>query len=605
MSETIPERSEIKEQDTWDLTLTYSSDEEFEKDFASVTPIVEKIEALKGHLADPTGKALDECLTLSNSVSRILYKIHVYASCNSDVDVGNSKNLERKSRVSTFWTQVDAKTSWIVPEIIAIPDEEMKAILKLDVMKPHLRQIEVILRDKPHTLSQEEEKIMSLASDVTQGPQSIFSALNNVDVTFEDIVGASGEKTPVSQGKMTVFFREKDRRVRRDAFHSIYASFEKVGNTMAAVMDMNIRAHVFKARVRKFNSALEASLFKDSVPVDVYTSLIDAIHASFPTLFRYISLRKRVLGLDKLDFYDQYVSIVDTEEYKCTFDEARSMVLNALKPMGDEYCSIVEEAFKNRWIDKYESKGKRTGAYSTGSYDTPPYILMNFEGTINSVFTLIHEMGHSMHTWFSNKNQPFEYSDYTIFVAEIASTVNERLLWEYLMKEAEEKKDTKMQAYLLNTLCNDFRTTVFRQTMFAEFEKIMHETVEGGGAVSKDSLCERYYALTKEYYGPDCDLDKALAYEWCRIPHFYYNFYVYKYVTSFCVSSVVAHKIFNGDKEMKENYFRFLKSGCSKDPLDIIRDTLGIDLTKTDCILTAIKEFDEIITKLEKIILPQ
>jgi len=370
-------------------------------------------------------------------------------------------------------------------------------------------------------------------------------------------------------------------------------------------MDMNIRTHVFNARVRKFKSALEASLFSDSVPVDVYTSLIDAIHASFPTFYRYVSLRKRVLGLEKLDFYDQYVTIVDKEEMKVTYEEACTMVLEALKPMGEEYCSVVKKALTSRWIDVYENKGKRTGAYSSGSYDTAPYILMNFDGTLDSVFTLIHEMGHSMHTWFSNKNQPFEYSSYSIFVAEIASTVNENLLWHYLMEKAVAQNDTKMQAYLFNIRCNDFRTTVFRQTMFGEFEKIMHEMVESGGAISKDSLCERYYQLNKDYYGPDCDLDKALSYEWCRIPHFYYNFYVYKYATSFCVSLVVAYKLFHGDKEMKENYFKFLKAGCSMEPLDIINNILGIDLKKTDCVFSAMKEFDDSITQLEKLLFPQ
>jgi len=429
-----------------------------------------------------------------------------------------------------------------------------------------------------------------------------FDALDSVDLVFPFIETEDGAKTQLSQANYIHILESKDRRVRKAAFDAYYGEYHKYLTTFAALLDSQVRGLIFNARARKYTSTLEASLFPDSIPVSVYKSLVQAMHESIDVFYQYVALRKKRLGLEKLDMYDQYVSIVPGDNHHFTYEEACTFVREAVRPLGEEYGALVDKVMNSRWIDVFETKGKCTGAHSSGGHDVPPFILMNFTGNLESVFTLAHEMGHSIHTMLSVKNQPFEYSSYTLFVAEIASTLNEFLLWHYLMEKAIREKDIQMQATLLNSKCDDFKSTVFRQVMFAEFEMLVNEMVERDGASSKEKLCKMYYDLNKFYYGLDVEADEQIAYEWCRIPHFYYNFYVYKYATSFCVALNVSEQILKGDKDMTSRYLQFLSSGCSKDPLDLIQSYLGIDLTKPDCVKSTIEVFGEVISKLDKVL---
>ena len=599
-----PERKDIPEEFKWDLSLMYKTPEDFEKEFESVKPMLPGINALKGKLADETGETLRKCMDLSCQIDRTLERLYTFASHSYDVDTRNSESLSMKSRVLSLIAQANTATSWISPEVMAIPDDVLAKIQAAECMKPYLRSLEKMLHAKPHTLTDSEEKIMSLALEMMQVPHNGFSALNEADLKFPMIKpGADKEEIEITHANFIQLLGSFDREVRKEAFEKFYDKYETVKNTMASLLDGVVRTHVFRMQARHYSSCLEAALYPDCIPVDVYNSLIEAVHASLPTFYKYVALRKRCLKIEgPLDMYDQYVPITPDFDPVVPYDQAKNWVREAVKPLGPQYQKLLEELLTTRCIDVRSSRGKRSGAYSGGCYDSKPYVLTNYVDTINSAFTLAHELGHSIHTQLSKLNQPYQYAEYTLFVAEVASTANECLLYEYLMKKAREENDKMMQLFLLNYKCHDFRSTLFRQVMFAEFEKIVHEKVEGGDGLTADYLTETYYDLNKLYYGPDVEGDRRIALEWSRIPHFYYNFYVYKYATSICVAHKVVADIMAGKEGAAENYLKFLSSGCTMDPLDLLRVHLGVDLTKPDCVREAIQLFSGYIDELSKII---
>jgi len=599
-----PERKDIPEELKWDLDQMYKTRDDFEKEFESVKTMVPALEEFKGKLNDPSGKSLFNCLEQSYKLDRVLDRLKVYAFHSYDTDTRNSDFLALKGRVISLVSDVSTKTSWITPEVMSIPDDVLDKIKAAECMRPYLRSLEMMLHLKPHVLSDAEERIMSLATEMRESPYNGYSSLNEADLKFPMVKSSDGKsEDELTHANFIQLQNSFDRDVRRIAFEGLYDTYDKVKNTMTSLISANVSTNIFVARARHYSSSLESSLFHDCIPVDVYNSLIQAVHDSLPAFYKYVALRKKCLKIEgPLNMYDQYVPITPDFDPVVPYEKGKEWVCEALKPLGEDYVNMVKEVINTRSIDVRPSRGKRSGAYSGGCYDSKPYILMNYVDNIDSVFTLAHEMGHSIHTQMSKKHQPYQTSDYSIFVAEVASTVNECLLYEYLMKKAREENDKALQVFLLNHKCHDFKSTLFRQVMFAEFEKIIHEKVESGDSLTADYLQDAYYELNKLYYGPDVDADRRISLEWARIPHFYYNFYVYKYATSLCVADKVSADIIAGKEGARENYLKFLSAGCSMDPLDILKVILGVDLTKTDCVLEAIGHFSNYVDELSKII---
>lgn len=603
-------RDEIPEESKWNIQAMYSTEELWEADYKKASDLVSAFEnTFKGHLGDGA-ETLAEAFVKYYEMHRLVSKVYTYASHRSDEDLASSHQLALKSRARSLYVSLGAHTSWFDPEILALPDETISAYRAHPSLAVYQRPLNEILRYKPHTLSPAEERILALADDPLGCASKAYEVLLDADTTFplvkapEGYADADAEgKIQLTRGNFIKLLESSDRAVRKEVYEAYYKEQAAVVNTYSALLDGQIRAHVFESRVRKHPSSLAWSLFGDNVDPKVYTSLIEAVHRAFPAFYRYVALRKRCLGVDKVAMYDVYVPLVNDVSPVVPFDKACEWLREALKPMGDDYLAIFEEARKERWMDVYENKGKRCGAYSGGCYDSAPYMLLNHNDTMDSAFTLVHEFGHSAHTYLSNKNQPYHLSEYKIFVAEVASTVNEMLLHHYLLgkvRGVDTPEAKAMRIYLLNERCNDFKATVFRQVMFAEFELLTHQKVEEGEALTADVLCEMYLNLNKAYFGEEVDSDKHISYEWTRIPHFYYNFYVYKYATSYCVAQKVAASIAAGEPGAVDRYKTFLKSGCTKDPMDLLRDILGIDLTDPKVVQDSLEIFGKTVDDLEK-----
>jgi oligoendopeptidase F len=458
--------------------------------------------------------------------------------------------------------------------------------------------LDELLRQKEHTLSAQEEAILAQVAELANAPSEIFTMINNADMKFPEIIDEDGEVKELTHGRYIRFLESRERRVRQDAFKAMYETFKKQKNTLAATLNANVKKDIFYARVRRYPSVLEAALDKDNIPVSVYTNLIETIHEALPVFQRYLSLRKKVLGLDELHMYDLYVPLIEDRQITYGYEVATRLVRDSLKPMGEEYLAVVDQAFNNRWIDVYENVGKRSGAYSSGTYGTPPYMLLNYQGNLNDVYTLTHELGHSVHSYFSRESQPYIYSDYTIFVAEVASTLNEALLTHYFLEKTD---DPTQRMVILNHYLESFRGTVFRQTMFAEFEKMIHEKAEAGEALTADRLNEWYYELNRTYFGPDVVIDEDIALEWARIPHFYYNFYVYKYATGFAAATALSQQIIHEGEAAVERYLSFLKSGGSDYPLELLKKA-GVDMTSPEPVRQALKVFERTLSELEQLL---
>lgn len=594
----LPKRDEIESKYKWKLEDIYASDAQWEDDFTKVKNLSEGISKHKGHLAESAENLLN-CLKACDELLSSNDKLFVYARMKRDEDNANHVYQAIADRASVLSTNVYASVSFIVPEILSIPEESLNNFISTSGELALYKQfINEALRQKKHTLSEKEEELLAMSSEVAQAPRDIFTMFNNADIRFPAIKDENGEEIEVTKGRYIKFLESKDRRVREDAFHALYSSYNKNINTLASTLTSNFKKNRFYSTVRKYNSSLEASLDSDNISIDVYDSLIDTVSKNLHLLHRYLKLRKKALKLDQLHMYDLYVPIVDEPAKSIYYKDALDMVEKGLLPLGDEYISYLRQGFQSGWIDVFENEGKTSGAYSWGAYKTHPYVLLNYQGTINDVFTIAHEMGHALHSFYTSKTQPYIYSEYKIFVAEVASTVNESLLMHYLLGKTENDKE---RAYLLNHYLEEFRGTVFRQVMFAEFEKIVHSKVEQGEALTTQSLNEIYRNLNIKYYGSEVVIDEDISIEWSRIPHFYTSFYVYKYATGFSSATSISQQILKDGKPAVDKYINFLSSGGSDYPLELLKKA-GVDLSTPQPVQDALDVFAKILDELEALI---
>ena len=591
MSE-IKTRAELDPALTWDLAPMYESGEAWEKEFSELDSLLKNFLKFKGHLADSPA-VLKQAFEADDALSLSIERLYVYSHLKADEDTGNSVNQARHDRISARSAEISGECAWFQPELLAMDESRFNAYLQDETLAFYRRTLTEIGEERKHTLSAAEERILSLSSDVLGTPHKAFSLLNDADLRFPVIEDDKGEKIEVTHGNYIKLLESPSRPVRKAAFEAVYDTYSGMKNTLAALLDGEVKIHVLDAQLRSFPSAIESSLFGDKVPVSVYENLLGAIHRNLPLIYRYFALRAKVLKLGKLDMYDIHTPLLPECRLEVSWEEAVKQVCDSLQVLGPEYHSAIGQAFENRWIDVPECRGKRSGAYSSGCFGSPPYMLLNFSGTLDSMFTLAHELGHSMHSYFSDRNQPYHYAGYRIFVAEVASTTNELLLFHFLLKQT---SDPKIRAYLLNHLADQFRGTVFRQTMFSEFERDIHALSEEGTPLTADLLSDRYYKLNALYHGDAVQGDERIRYEWARIPHFYYDFYVYKYATGFSAAAALSRMILSGETEP---YLRFLKAGGSRDVLDIMKDA-GVDFLNGDPVGDALKLFDDTVTQLEK-----
>ena len=591
----IPERDAIAPAHRWNVEDLYADLDGWNRDFDRIEAEVQPLEALRGAINSAADVA--RLLDAETRLDRLVEKLYTYAHLRADEDTANTQYQALLSRIRARYTEVSGRLAWITPEILAQPEETLREWTDSEELRPNRYAMVRLLRHKPHTLSDREETLLSQAGEVFGASRQTYSLLTNADMRFPSIRDGQGREKELSQGRYITFLLDRDRRVRQDAFNAMYDTYGAWRNTLASTLSSNVKLHNYLARTRHFPSALEAALFEDNIPVGVYDSLIDATHAALPRFYLYTDLRRRCLGLDQLDMFDQHVPIVSEYDIQVPFETACQWVLAACEPLGEEYMEALQSAFTDRWIDVYENRGKRSGAYSSGCYDSLPYVLLNYQGTLDDVFTLAHELGHSMHSWLANRSQPPRFAGYPIFIAEIASTLNEALLLKHLLDQAD---DPKFRAYLLNHLCDSYKGTVFRQTMFAEYERMIHDMDGRGEPLTPDALCEAYYGLNARYYGDHVAPDKRIAMEWARIPHFYFNFYVYKYATSFCASQVFVLRVLEGATG-REQYLDLLRAGGSADPLDLVARA-GVDMTDSSTLEKAFIAFEEAVRELDSIL---
>ncbi|MEJ6951679.1 oligoendopeptidase F [Natronospora cellulosivora (SeqCode)] len=598
MAKELPSRNEVDDQHKWNLESIYKSDEEWEKDFNKVKEMLKEVENYKSQLVSSSEK-LYEGIELILKIEELVSRLYAYSHMRHDEDTGNQTYQGINNRAQSLYNEVNSAISFMVPEIVSLSKEDMEKYLEeKEELQLYRHLLENIMRKKDHFLSAQEEKLLAMAGDLAQGPGNIFGILNNADLTFPTIEDGEGEEVRITHGRYIEYMQNKDRRVREDAFKALYSKYDEFENTFASTLNTSVKSHIFYARARNYNSALEAALDNDNVPVDVYNNLISTVRDNIDAMYQYVSIRKKALELDNLHMYDVYVPLVKNLDLKIPYSEAKETVLKGVAPLGEEYSSIMQKGYDSGWIDVYENKGKRSGAYSSGTYGVHPYVLLNHTDNLDSMFTLAHEMGHALHTYYSNENQPFVYADYKIFVAEVASTLNEILLLHYLLENTDDELKKK---YLINHYLEQFRGTVFRQTMFAEFEKIIHEEAEKGTPLTAECLKEIYRQLNIDYFGSDIKIDDQIDLEWARIPHFYYNFYVYKYATGFSAATTLANKILDEGEGAVKRYIDFLKSGDSDYPLNVLK-TAGVDMTSPDPIKAAIDTFKDFLSKFEELL---
>ena len=587
------ERAEIAEQYTWDLSSIFPSDEAFLAELERAQAYPAQLAAYQGTLQQAA--QLLSFLRLDDECDVVIGKLYNYAARKSDEDTRSSLYQDYQAQVETLVVKAVSACSWFSNEMLGIGAEAMEALYAAEPgLELYRRSLEQVFRRAPHVLSPAEEALLAAAQELSSQPENTFSMFNDADLRFDDALDSQGAAHPVTHGSYVPLLMSQDRELRKSAYSSLYAAYGQFRNTSAAIMASQIKQLAFFAKARKYGSTLEAALDANEVPCEVYTQLIATVRENLGALHKYTGLRKRVLGLGELRFYDLYVPMVAGMEMRFTYEEACELILKALEPMGPEYLAVVREGLSQRWVDVYETPGKRSGAYSAGSYGTHPVILMNFQGELDDVFTLIHEMGHSIHTYLSCQNQPSRYSDYVIFVAEVASTCNEALLMRYLLDHA---ASTEEKAYLLNHFAEQFRSTLYRQTMFAEFELKVNELAATGAGITADALCEMYAQLNRDYFGEDVVVDEQIALEWSRIPHFYYRYYVYQYATGYAAAIALSTRILEEGAEAVADYLRFLSGGCSKTPLDLLR-TAGVDMATPAPVQAALTLFDATVDEL-------
>ena len=590
-----PLRSEIDNEFKWAVNDIYSSDNVWEEDYQKLIKQAGEPCEYQSVLTESADN-LYNVLRELNDTDYLVERLYVYAFMRYYEDTANSMYQDMSGRAQAVAAKCAEKYAFVEPAILSMDENVLYEYLKDDRLKLYKHMIDDMLSQKEHSLSEKEEVLLAKASQVMSVPNEIFSKFNNADVHFGSIIDESGNKVELTNATYVKYMQSQQRSVRKEAFECLYKEYKQHINTLAACFYGNVKQAVFKAEARKYESTLHMYLSDSFIPVDVYKNLINTVDDNLNLMHRYVDIRKKALGVDELHFYDIYAPMVADYEWKVTYDEARQMVLEALAPMGEEYVAKVKEGFETGWVDVYENKGKRTGAFSWGAYGTHPYVFLNFSGTLDDVFTIIHEMGHAMHTYYSNSNQPYIYAGYKIFVAEVASTCNEALLMNYLLESCKNDKDDKRRKYLLNHYFEQFKGTLFRQTMFAEFEMTAHKMVEEGNVLTADNLCDVYRKLNEKYFGSECVIDDEIAYEWARIPHFYTPFYVYQYATGYSAAIAIAAGILKGDKNIKEGYRKFLSGGCSMHPIELLK-LCGIDMEKPDVVQSALDVFKELLTE--------
>lgn len=595
----LQKRSEVPVESTWKLEDIFTTDEAWQEELKQLQNDIPEIEKYQGKLSE-SADTLYNLLKLQDELSGRLGRLYTYAHMRYDEDTTNAFYQGLNAQAEMVLTTASSAMSYIVPEILAMEEGKIESYLsEKEELQVYKKVLEDITNKRPHVLSEKEEILLAEASEALSTGSQTFSMLNNADLTFPAIKNEEGEEVDVTHGRYSIFMESKDRRVREDAFKAMYETYGKFQNTFASTLSGNIKSDNFIAKVRNYDSARQAALDNNHIPEEVYDNLVSAVNERLPLLHRYIELRKKVLGVDELHMYDLYTPLVTDVDMKVSYEKAKDYVLKGLEPLGNEYKEILEEAFTNRWIDVEENKGKRSGAYSSGSYGTNPYILMNWQDNINNTFTLAHELGHSVHSYYTRKSQPFRYGNYSIFVAEVASTTNEALLNDYLLQNLEDERE---KLYILNHFLEGFRGTVFRQTMFAEFEHEIHVRAQNGEALTAEKLTEIYYDLNKKYYGPAVVSDEEIGLEWARIPHFYYNYYVYQYATGYSAATSLAKQILDEGEPAVERFINYLKAGSSDYPIEVLKKA-GVDMNSKQPILDALDVFEEKLNEMEKLLL--
>ena len=593
----IPQRSEVPEEYTWNLKDLYESDQAWNEEYKALKTLPEQITAFRGTL----GRSAEDLLAwfrLQDQVEERLSRLYGYASCKGDEDTGNSFYQDMRGKAMSTLVTISSAAAFATPEIMEIPEDTLNLFYTAQPeLETYRRSLYQIRRRKAHILSPAEEKLLASAGEMANASENVASVFRNADMVYPDVVDEAGNAHQLTDATFVPMLMSPDRELRRRAFETYYKALGQYKNTVAATLDGQFKQLCFFANARHYDSTLQASLDATEVPVPVYLNLIEAVHGNLDKMYRYVALRKKVMGVDELHMYDVYTPIVADADKEITYEQAKETVLEALHVLGDDYVALLKEGFNNRWIDVYENVGKRGGAYSSGISRPHPYVLLNHKDTLDSEFTLAHEMGHAIHSYLSNKNQPVVYADYVIFVAEVASTCNESLLMQHLIKTTTDKK---RRAYLINYFLEQFRTTLYRQTMFAEFELMINEKVENGESLTAEALCDMYRKLNLLYYGEDIVIDHELDMEWARIPHFYYNYYVYQYATGFSAAIALSQRILKEGESAVKDYIGFLSGGCSKDPISLLRGA-GVDMTSKKPVTEALKLFGELIDEMEQL----
>lgn len=594
----LRERAEIPEQYKWDIESMYETSDLWEADFKRAQALIQEISALKGTVTkskDNLLKALETDLKLD----RVLTNIFTFARMKQDENTKNATYQAMTSRAESLGTEASSASSFIVPEILAADADLIWSMVESsEALSLYKQYLDNIMRSKPHVLSAEEEELLASAGELASAPSNIFGMLNSADLKFPVVKDSEGKDLQLSHGNFIPTLESRDRRLRQDAFKAYYSVYEDHKNALAMMVQSEVKKNIFYSKARKHRSARHASLHKNNVDVAVYDSLVDAVNEYLPAMHKYMELRKKALGVDALHMYDVYTPIVKNVDMKVPYKKATETVLKALAPLGQTYCSVVEKAYEEGWIDVYENVGKRSGAYSFGTYDSKPFILLNYHDTLDNMFTLAHEMGHSMHSYMTRENQPYVYGNYSIFLAEVASTTNEALLTNHLLETLEDETE---KLYLLNHYLESFRGTVFRQTMFAEFERDIHSMVESGQALTAEVLSSHYRKLNEKYYGPAMIIDKEIDLEWARIPHFYYNFYVFQYATGFSAAVSLSEQILKEGQPAVDRYLNFLGAGRSEYPLDIM-EKAGADMRSGQPVRDALKKFSELVDEMSALL---
>lgn len=592
----IPQRSEVSDEFKWHLEDVFPSDKAFEDALAEAGNYPEKIAAFNGKISKSAADLL-AYMRLDDEITEKVRDLLHYASRKSDEDTRVSLYSGYCERTEALLTAINSAASFAVPEILTISDEKLEQFMSEEEgLKLYELSLNRILKRREHILSPAEERIIAMTGEMSNTPATVFSMLDNADIKFPDAIDSDGKAHQITHGSYIPLMQDEDRTLRKSAFENLYKTYKSYENTYTAILSGHLKTLAFNANVRKYENTLEAALDSTEVPQSVYHSLIDAVHANLDKMYRYVRLRKKLLGVDELHYYDLYAPMVSDVDMEITYEQAKKLTLEAVKPLGEEYVRLMSEGFESGWVDVYENEGKCSGAYSAGA-SVHPYVLLNHTDDLQSAFTVAHEMGHAMHSYFSNKNQPTAYSDYEIFVAEVASTFNESLLMQHLLKTTDNKRE---EAYLINYFLEQFRTTLYRQTMFAEFELKINEAMARGEAITSDFLCDLYGDLNLLYFGEDIVPDPEIKYEWARIPHFYYNYYVYQYATGFSAAIALSQRVLNGGEKAAKDYLGFLCGGSSDTPVNLLKGA-GVDMTDPSVVNDALKLFGELLDRMEKL----